>query len=220
LVFIILFSLGNGKALIVAHQKKAGDYLDMNKAAKVIGAVGLVALLNSPAKMASQQVVFQPYVIEQDITDKMSEKEKNYFALSQAFNDADLVFKGRCTDVSTGFCSPVGDLCTSYVFESEMYYKLHGSIRKYPLKDMVSLFYDIPFNIGSTTRSERNIMNGGSNGDLYEPTGTGIMPGDELIIFAKKRDLTHNELFIRYYCLATKKNIQALDDILSRQAKK
>lgn len=185
----------------------------------MIGTVGLAAILGSPVKDYSQQV-FQPYVIEQDITDKMSEKEKHYFAVSQAFSDCDLVFKGKCTDVSTAFCGPVGDICTSYEFESEMFYKLHGSVRKNWLKDKISLFYDVPFNIGSVTRLERSMMNGGSNGDLYEPTDTGIMPGDELIIFAKKKDLTHNELFIRYYCHATKKNNQVLDDVLKAFEKK
>jgi len=184
---------------------------------KLISAMGLVAILSSPGiagRAASQEKLFQPYVIEQDITDKMSEKEKHYFALAQAFSDSDLVFKGKCIDVATAFCSPVGDMCTSYVFESEMFYKLHGGVRKNWLKDKVSLFYDIPFNIGSMTRFKRGIMNGESNGGLYEPTDTGIMPGDELIVFAKKKDLTHQELFIRYYCHATKKNNQVLDDVL------
>lgn len=191
--------------------------MDFKKATRVIGAVGLVAILNSPVKMASQQIMFQPYVIEQDITDKkMTEKEKHYYELSQAFHDSDLVFKGKCIDVSIAYCGAVGDLCTNYVFETDTFYK-HSTIdgfRKDPVKHRLSLFYDVAFPIGSTSRFERAIMNGGGNGDLYEPTDTGIMAGDELIVFAKKKDLKHNEFFVKYYCHNTKKNNKALDEIV------
>ncbi|MBN2459764.1 hypothetical protein JXB28_05760 [Candidatus Woesearchaeota archaeon] len=190
---------------------------------KIIGAVGLVAIISSPgiAGRAASQEIFQTYVIEQDITEKMSEKEKHYFALSQAFSDADLVFKGRCVDVATAYCSAVRDVCTNYVFESDTFYK-HPAIegfRKDPVKHKLSLFYDVRLPDITITRQERAIMDGGSNGGLYEPTSTGIMIGDELIVFAEKKDLANDEYFIRHYCQASKNNNKVLDEIVKGKEK-
>jgi hypothetical protein len=200
--------------------------LGLKKAARVIGAVGLVAILNSPVKIASQEIMFQPKVIEQNISEKEpSQKEKHYLELSQAFHNSDLVFKGECIDVTVAFCGTVGDVCTNYVFESDTFYKHPAidGIRKDPVKHTIKLWSDIRFPEDSISRFERAVMNKGGNGDLYElktSTSTGIMKGDKLIIFASNKDLTHPDFFISEFCYDNKNNNKLLDDIASRYVKK
>ena len=200
--------------------------MDLKKATRVIGAIGLVAILNSPVKMASQDIMFQPKVTEQDLSEKEpSKKEKHYRELSEAFHNADLVFKGECIDVTVAYCSAVGDVCTNYVFESDTFYKNPSivGVRKDPIKHTMKLWSDIRFPEDSISRFERAIMNGGSNGGLYElktSTSTGIMKGDKLIIFAYNKDLTHPDYFISDFCHDNKKNSKALDEIAIRYVKK
>jgi hypothetical protein len=89
--------------------------------------------------------------------------------------------------------------------------------RKYLLEDTVSLFSDVRLPDISISRFERDIMNGGSNGGIYEPSETGIMPGDDKIILAISNG---GQYFIRYYLNDTKKNNKIIDEILKAQAKK
>jgi hypothetical protein len=151
----------------------------------------------------------------------MSAKEKHYYELSQAFHDSDLVFKGKCIDVRIAYCNAVGDICTNYVFESDTFYKhpAMDGVRKDPVKHTLSLFYDVILQIGMT-RFERALMNEGSNGHVYEPTDNSIKAGDKLIVFARRKVLTHPDEIIFNYVNGTKNNSKELDEIASRYAKK
>ena len=196
--------------------------MELKKATRVIGAMGLVAILNSPDNItgsAASQKVFQPIVIEQDIGEKMTDDEKHYEYVRLAFDSCNLVFKGKRTGIMPAYCPAVGDVCTSYVFKTSIFYKHPGmdGARKYLLEDTVSLFSDVRLPDISISRFERDIMNGGSNGGIYEPSETGIMPGDDKIILAISNG---GQYFIRYYLNDTKKNNKIIDEILKAQAKK
>jgi hypothetical protein len=208
-----------------------------------LGAAGLVAILNSPAISSMAQSVLwhtmlvqkiteplvieqdlvqkitEPLVIEQDISEKIPPKEKRYYELVKVFNDSALVFKGKCTDVTIAYCSAVDDLCASYRFRTQVFYKLHGKdmAQKYFLEDDISLFSDVRSLDASASRFDRAVMNGGANGGIYEPTAMSIMPGDNGIFLAYSKD---GQFIITHYLLDTKKNNKIIDEILKAQAKK
>jgi len=220
----------------------SGGNLSLKKTFIVVAtAAGLAAILNNPgsgsmAQGVSEQAeivrkiaeplvieqdlvqkIIEPLVIEENILEKMSPKKKHYSDLSQAFQNSDLVFKGKCIDVTIAYCEAVGDLCASYVFETELFYKhpAIGGSRKYILKDKISLFSDVR-SLDDISRFERDMMNGGSNGGIYEPTGKSIIAGDSGIFMAK----SNNGLYFIRYSVHGKKNSRLMDEILSEQAKK
>ena len=206
----------------------------LKKAASIVGTIGLTTILNNPdlVRIINSQKIMQPniveqdlvqekiippYVIEEDIKEKLSEKKKHFYEVKQAFNDSDLVFKGKCTGVKIAYCGAVGDVCANYEFETEVFYKLHGTKDLRRLKDKISLFSDVRSLDDSVSRLDRAVMQNGANGGIYEPSATGIMPGDTLFILAS---LNNGEYFAKHILHNTKKNGKLLDDILGSQAKK
>lgn len=206
----------------------------LKKVAGIVGTIGLTTILNNPdlVRIINSQKIIQPniveqdlvqekiippYVIEEDIKEKLSEKKKHFYDVKQAFNDSELVFKGKCIDVTMAYCGAVGDVCASYVFETDIFYKLHGTEDLRRLKDKISLFSDVRSLDDSVSRLDRAVMQNGVNGGIYEPSATGIMPGDILIILA---DLNNGEYFAKYFLNNTKKNDRLLEEILESRQKK
>lgn len=219
-----------------------GDNLDLKITAIVVATASLAAILNNPSSIAqsaaSRQIepivkIIEPLVIEEDIVqkiakplvteenlyEKISAEKKHYYDVSQAYSNSAVVLKGKCIGIAKDYCRAVNDICISYVFKTQVFYK-HPAMesgRKYLLEDTVSLFSDVHFQEIPMSRFDRAVMNGGNNGGIYEPSATSIMPSDTLIVFASSKD---GQYIIEKFLPDTKNNNKLLNDIVMKQAKK